>query len=90
VKAMVAYRKALELRPNHRAARTNRLLLAIQTDQLTLAKSILEQIPPEGRNDATLQCAQSILRYKETGEASFLSRAEEINKPLADQLIRGK
>jgi len=89
-KAMVAYQKAQELRPGHRAARTNQLLLAIQTDRLTLATSILEQIPPEDRNHASLQCAQLILRYKETGEATFLSRAEAINTPLAEQLTRSK
>ncbi len=89
-KAMTAYRQALELRPNHRAAQINLLLLAIQTDQLAQAKIILEQIPADSRNNSTLQCAQLILHYKESGDQTFRTRAEEINKPLADQLTRSE
>ena len=87
-KAMVAYRKALKLQPNHRAAQTNFLLLSIQTDQLDLAEKILEGIPPKDRETSTLQCAQLILRYKETGKKTFFLRAKEISESLSTTLTR--
>ena len=88
--ALVAYRKALKLQPNHRAAKTNFLLLAIQTNRFELANNILQGISSEDRRNATLQCAISMLRYKETGDQFSLMSAMQINPTLAEQLLPKK
>jgi tetratricopeptide (TPR) repeat protein len=84
--AVTAYQKALELRSNHRAAKSNLLLLSIQTGQLDRARTLIKQMSPKDLQNATLQCAAEILTYKETGNPEALRHAKTIHPALTDQL----
>ncbi|MDZ8119380.1 tetratricopeptide repeat protein [Pontiella agarivorans] len=85
--AETAYNKALSLRPNHTAARTNLMLLYIRTDNLGKAKIILRQLLSENGRNPTLLCAHAIIAYKETGNPQALKSAQELNSTLAKDLL---
>jgi Flp pilus assembly protein TadD len=85
--AEMAYRKALELRPTHRAARTNLMLLSIHEKRLEQAKEMLASLLAEEPQNSTLLCAKALIDFKETGNPKALDYARQMNPALVQQIL---
>jgi cytochrome c-type biogenesis protein CcmH/NrfG len=85
--AEMAYRKALELRPTHRAARTNLMLLSIHEKRLEQAGGMLASLLAEEPQNSTLLCAKALIDFKETGNPKALDYARQMNPALVQQIL---
>jgi tetratricopeptide (TPR) repeat protein len=82
-----AYRKALQVLPDYKAAQINLVLLLIRQGKTEQAQPLLAPLLERDPQNPILLCSEAVLRFKESNDPAALKHANELHPHLANQLL---